>query len=127
MALRSRRSTQLLSLLYRGDPANWRVISLKKLLPCGIVPPKFSAMVCPISAKVSRTPRFTPAPPPGEYATIGTYSREWSVVSQRGSGSHPWSAVMISMSERLRRVRHPHFLRVLTVRNLALGDYSLVS
>ncbi len=51
-------------------------ISFKKLFPCGIVPPKFSAMVCPISASVSRTPRSTPAPPPGEYAKIGTYSRE---------------------------------------------------
>src|SRR6266851_2402636 len=79
------------------------LISLRKLFPCGIVPSKFSATVCPISASVSRTPRFTPAPPPGEYAKIGTYSREWSVVAQRGSGSHPWSAVIISMSERLRR------------------------
>src|SRR2546429_2669155 len=77
------------------------LISLKKLFPCGIVASKFSAIVCPISASVSRTPRFTPAPPAGEYAKIGTYSREWSVVAQRGSGSHPWSAVIISMSERL--------------------------
>jgi hypothetical protein len=46
-------------------------------------------MVCPISASVSRTPRFTPAPPPGEYVRIGTYSREWSVVAHRESGSHP--------------------------------------
>ncbi len=52
------------------------LISLKKLFPWGIVPPKFSAIVCPMSASVSRTPRFTPAPPPGEYAKIGTYSRE---------------------------------------------------
>ncbi len=52
-----------------------------------------------MSASVSRTPRSTPAPLPGEYARIGTYSREWSVVSQRKSGSHPWSAVIISRSE----------------------------
>src|SRR5712691_7916624 len=75
--------------------------SLKKLLPWGIVAPKFSAIVWPISASVSRTPRFTPAPPTGEYARIGAYSREWSVVAQRGSGSHPWSAVIINISERL--------------------------
>src|SRR5260370_42629021 len=99
MVLRSWEAAQLLSLLYPGDSANWRVISLKKLLPCGIVPPKFSAMVCPISAKVSRTPRFTPAPPPGAYTTIVTYSRDWSVVYHRGSGSHPWSAVLLTMSE----------------------------
>src|SRR5216683_4140884 len=103
------------------------LISLRKLFPCRIAPPKLSAIVGPISASVSRTPRFTPAPPPGEYASIGTYSREWSVVGQRGSGSHPWSAVIINHRDRARRVRHPHFLRVLTVRNLALGDYSLVS
>src|ERR1700687_1881576 len=77
------------------------LISLKKLFPWAIVPSKFSAIVCPISASVSRTPRFTPAPPPGEYAKIGTYSREWSVVGQRGSGSQPWSAVIINKSERL--------------------------
>src|SRR5208282_1502154 len=73
--------------------------SFKKLLPCKITPPKFSATVCPISASVERTPRFTPAPPPGEYARIGTYSREWSVVGHRESGSHPWSAVIINKSE----------------------------
>src|SRR6267143_1694572 len=55
--------------------------SLKKLFPCGIAPPKFSAIVCPMSASVSRTPRFTPVPSPGEYAKIGTYSREWSAVA----------------------------------------------
>jgi hypothetical protein len=32
----------------------------KKLLPCGIAPPKFSAMVWPMSASVSRMPRLTP-------------------------------------------------------------------
>src|SRR6266478_3274888 len=78
---------------------------VKKLEPCKIFPPKFSAMVCPISASVARVPKFTPAPQPGEYATIGTYSREWSVVSQRGSGSHPWSAVIISKSARVSRRR----------------------
>jgi len=41
--------------------------------------PKFSAMVCPMSASVDRAPKFTPAPRAGEYARIGTYSREWSV------------------------------------------------
>jgi len=43
----------------------------------------------PQSASVDRAPKFTPAPRAGEYARIGTYSREWSVVSQRGSGSQP--------------------------------------
>src|ERR1700674_747640 len=63
--------------------------SLKKLFPCGILPPKFPAMVCPMSASVWRIPRFVPVPLAGEKARIGTYSREWSVVGQRGSGSHP--------------------------------------
>jgi len=35
------------------------------------------------------------------------YSREWSVVAQRGSGSHPWSAVIINMSERLSSGKTP--------------------
>src|SRR2546422_3457098 len=65
--------------------------------------PKFSATVCPISASVFRTPRFTPAPPPGEYARIGTYSREWSVVGQRGSGSQPWSAVISNIDRKSTR------------------------
>src|SRR6266571_1420037 len=43
MVLRSWEAAQLLPLLYRGAPANWRVISLKKLLPCGIDPPKCRA------------------------------------------------------------------------------------
>src|SRR5439155_6259064 len=64
------------------------VSSARKLTPCGIFASKFSAMVCPMSASVERVPKFTVAPP-GEYAMIGTYSREWSVVSQRGSGSQP--------------------------------------
>ena len=37
-------------------------------MPCGIVPPKFSATVCPMSASVCRTPRFTPPSRPG---TVG--------------------------------------------------------
>src|SRR5271169_4718511 len=57
--------------------------SFKKLFPCGIERPKLSATVCPISASVARTPRFAPAPLAGEYARIGTYSREWSVVPAR--------------------------------------------
>src|SRR5258708_18232418 len=68
-------------------------------------------MVCPMSASVWRIPRFTvvllgepgrlgeSAPVAGEKARIGTYSREWSVVGQRGSGSQPWSAVIIKRSD----------------------------
>ena len=51
-------------------------ICLRKLLPCGIAPPKFSAMVWPMSASVSRMPRLTPRFPAGLYVTMGTYSRE---------------------------------------------------
>jgi len=51
------------------------VTSRRKLVPCGIAAPKFCAMVWPMSASVSRTPRFAPVAAAGEYARIGTYSR----------------------------------------------------
>ena len=48
----------------------------KKLFPCTIPPPKFSATVCPISANVARVPKSAPTRFASEYARIGTYSRE---------------------------------------------------
>ena len=48
----------------------------KKLSPCTILPPKFSATVCPISANVARVPKSAPTRFASEYARIGTYSRE---------------------------------------------------
>ncbi len=51
---------------YRADSAILGQRAWRKLLPWGIEAPKFSAMVCPMSARVSRTPRFAPRPLPGE-------------------------------------------------------------
>lgn len=63
--------------LFAETPENvFPLINIKKLSPCKICPLKLSAIVCPMSASVERTPRFTPHAFDGEYARIGTYSRE---------------------------------------------------
>jgi hypothetical protein len=46
--------------------ANWELIWRRKLVPWGMAVAKFWATVWPMSARVSRTPRLTPAPEAGE-------------------------------------------------------------
>ena len=59
--------------------------SLRKLLPCLNPKPKFSATVCPASARLVRVPRSTACATTGPNANTGTYSREWSVEGVTGS------------------------------------------
>jgi len=68
--------------------------AFKKLFPCGITPPNSPQWSAHVRQSLP-TPRLNPCCFAGVYARIGTYSREWSVVGQRGSGSQPWSAVII--------------------------------
>src|SRR5262249_33879864 len=56
---------------------------------------------CQLRVRSAASAEESPGEKDGEYARMGTYSREWSVVSQRGSGSQPWSAVIISKSSRV--------------------------
>src|SRR6187397_1121442 len=59
--------------------------SLKKLFPRCRCKPKFSAMVCPASAKLARVPKSIPFATAEPKASNGTYSREWSVDGVTGS------------------------------------------
>ena len=66
------------------------------IVPFGIVTPKLSAIVAPITAKVSSEGILPPPLMDGEYARNGTFSFVWSVPVY--VGSFPWSAVKISKS-----------------------------
>jgi len=119
------KSAAALHPLTRLPVAAASVASRRKLFPCRIVAPKFPAIVCPMSASVSRMPKFAPASNagPSTRQNRDVLARMVGVWASVDRDQQPWSAVIISRSVRLSWGKKPASKRVEFFQSLGKAFY----